>query len=160
LSPRICHAAEGVVAGAIPGCALSRRAAARLTEVRERLAFVDCRSLPIAAGNDGRIRVWHFAGGLASASLARALSPSGVYSAQWDDFSVSVRGTSTERVAMAIAKIDPADAGPPLPDDIAAALKFGVCLPKSIAATVLKARTADPDAIAEILSRPVRQVQS
>ena len=132
----------------------------RLAEIRERLAFVDCRSLPVMAGNDGRVRVWHFAGGLASASLVRALSSPGVASALWGDFSVSMRATSTEPVARAIAKVDPADACPPLPDDITATLKFGACLPTPLASAVLKARTADPDAVAEILSRPLRQVRS
>jgi ATP-dependent Lhr-like helicase len=160
LSTRISHAAERVVAGSLPGCELSRRAAARLAEVRERLAFVDCRSLPIVAGNDGRVRVWHFAGGPASASLARALSLTGSAPPLWDDFSVSVRATSTGPVARAIAEIDPAGARPPLPGDMTAALKFSTCLPNSIAAAVLEARTAAPGAVAEILSRPLRQVRS
>jgi ATP-dependent Lhr-like helicase len=160
LSARVSHSAERIVAGSLPGCRLSRRAAARLAEVRERLAFVDCRSLPIVAGNDDRVRVWHFAGGLASVSLARALSLTGSARAQWDDFSVSVRATSTGPVARAIAAVDPADAGPPLPDDMAAARKFSICLPKSIAAAVLGARTAAPEAVAAILSRPLRQVRS
>jgi hypothetical protein len=94
------------------------------------------------------------------AVFARALSLTGSAAAQWDDFSVSVRGTSTGPVARAIAEIDPADAGPPLPDDTTAALKFSICLPQSIAAAVLKARTAAPEAVAEILSRPFRQVRS
>jgi ATP-dependent helicase Lhr and Lhr-like helicase len=113
LSPRTSHAAERIVAGATPGCALSRRASARLTNVRDRLAFVDGRSLPIVANEDGRVRVWPFAGGLASASLARALTLRGLASARWDDFSVLVRATSTETVARAIAEMNPADACPP-----------------------------------------------
>jgi hypothetical protein len=131
-----------------------------LAEVRERLAFVDGRSLPIVASKDGRVRVWTFAGGLASASLARAFTLPGLASVRWDDFSVSVRAASTETVARAIAEINPANARPPLPEDLAAALKFSVCLPNSIAAAVLRARTAVPVAVAEVLSRPIRRVQS
>jgi ATP-dependent Lhr-like helicase len=159
LSARTSHAAERIVAGATPACSLSRRAAAKLAEVRERLAFVDGRSLPIVASRDGRIRVWTFAGGLASASLAQALTLPGLASVRWDDFSVSMRATSTETVARAIAEIDPADARPPLPENMAAALKFSVCLPNSIAAAVLRARTAVPEAVAEVLSRPTRQLR-
>jgi ATP-dependent Lhr-like helicase len=160
LSARVCHAAERIVAGAAPGCALSRRAEARLVEVRERLAFVDGRSLPVVADGDGQVRVWPFAGALASASLERALAQSGVASTRWDDFSTTVRATSTDPVARAIANINPADASPCLPPNIAAALKFSSCLPNSIAAAVLHARTAVPDAVAEVLSRPIRQINA
>lgn len=127
--------------------------------MRERLTFVDGRSLPIVAHEDGRVRVWPFAGGLVSASLARALTRPGHASARWDDFSVSVRATSTETVARAIAEINPADACPSLPEDMAAALKFSMCLPSRIVAAVLEARIAVPDAVAEILSRPTRQLR-
>jgi ATP-dependent helicase Lhr and Lhr-like helicase len=160
LSARVCHAAERIVAGAAPGCILSRRAEARLAEVRERLAFVDGRSLPIVAEGENHVRVWSFAGGLASASLERALAQSGLASTRWDDFSTSVRATSTDPVARAIAKINPADASPRLPTNITAALKFSSCLPNSIAAAVLRARTAVPDVIGEVLSRPIRQLRS
>ncbi len=160
LSPQTSHAAERIVAGATPGCALSRRAGAMLAKVRERLAFVDGRSLPIVANEDGRVRVWPFAGGLASASLARALILPGLASARWDDFSVSVRATSTEAVARAIAEMNPVDARPSLPEDMATALKFSLCLPDSMAAAVLGARMAVPDAIAEILARPTRQLRA
>jgi ATP-dependent helicase Lhr and Lhr-like helicase len=160
LSAQISRAAERIVVGTLPGCALSRRAAARLAQVQERLAFVDGRSLPIVASKDGRVRVWHFSGGLASASLARALTRPGLADVQWDDFSVSVRAASPETVARVIVEINPGDARPRLPKDMAAALKFSACLPNSITAAVLKARTAVPDTVAEILLRPVRQVRS
>jgi len=160
LSARVCHAAERIVTGATPGCATSRRAEARLAEVRERLAFVDGRSLPIVADGDDQVRVWPFAGGLASASLARALTLPGLASAQWDEFSLSVRARSTDTVARAIATINPADARPSLPKNMSTALKFGACLPNSLATAVLRARTAVPAAVAKILSRPIRQVRS
>jgi ATP-dependent Lhr-like helicase len=160
LSAQICHAAERIVAGAAPSCQLSRRAVARLAEVRERLVFVDGRSLPIVADGDGQVHVWPFAGGLASASLARALTLSGLTSIRWDDFSVSMRATGAEPIARTIAKIDSADARPSLPEDMSIVLKFSACLTNSIAAGVLRARTAVPAAVAEILSRPIRQVRS
>ena len=158
LSARVGHAAERIVVGAAPGCALSRRAEARLADVRERLAFVDGRSLPIVADGGSEVRVWPFAGGLVSATLDRALARSGLASTRWDDFSTSVRATSTDPVARAIAKINPTYASPRLPANIAAALKFSSCLPNSITAAVLCARTAVPDVIAEDLSRPIRQL--
>jgi hypothetical protein len=71
-----------------------------------------------------------------------------------------VRATRADQVARAIAKINPADASPRLPANIAAALKFSSCLPNSIAAAVLHARTAVPDVIAEVLCRPIRQIRA
>jgi hypothetical protein len=43
---------------------------------------------------------------------------------------------------------------------MAAALKFSACLPNSVTAAVLHARTAVPDGIAEVLGRPIRQIQA
>jgi ATP-dependent Lhr-like helicase len=160
LSAQICHAAERVVAGAAPGCALSRRATERLAKARERLSFIDGRSLPVVADRNGAVRIWPFAGGLVSASLEHALARSGLASTRWDDFSISVRATSTDPVARAIAKINPADTSPRLPPNIAAALKFNSCLPNSVTAAVLHARTAVPDAVAEVLCRPIRQIHA
>jgi hypothetical protein len=133
---------------------------ARLTVVRDRLTFVDGCSLPVVADGRDVVRVWPFAGGLASASLARAFTERGLRPLRWDEFSVSVRGTSTEPVAQAIAGIDPANAWPALPDDMADALKFSECLPNSTSAAVLRVRTAVPDAIAEIVSRPIRLLRA
>lgn len=160
LSAQICHAAERIVAGAAPSCALSRRATERLAKVREQLAFIDARSLPVVADRNGAVSVWPFAGGLASASLARALASHGLTFFRWDDFSVSVRGTNAETVARAIAKLNSTEAQPLLPEDMSTALKFSACLPNSIAAAVLRARTAVPTVVAEILSRPIPQLRS
>jgi hypothetical protein len=55
--------------------------------------------------------------------------------------------------------VNPANARPALPENMPAALKFSACLPNSIAAAVLQARLAVPDAVAEIQSRPIRKVR-
>ena len=128
--------------------------------MREQLAFIDARSLPVVADRNGAVSVWHFSGGLASASLARALASYGLTFFRWDDFSVSVRATNAETVARAIAKINSAEAQPSLPEEMSTALKFSACLPTSIAAAILRARTAVPTAVAEILSRPIPQLRS
>jgi ATP-dependent Lhr-like helicase len=160
LSAQICQAAERIVAGVTPTCALSRRATERLAKVREQLPFIDGHSLPVVTNGKYRVQVWPFAGALASASLARALSLTGFTSIHWDDFSLAVRATGAEPVARAIAKINSADARPLLAEDMSTALKFSACLPNSIAAAVLRARTAVPAAVAEILSRPIHLVRS
>jgi ATP-dependent Lhr-like helicase len=62
LSRSLGRAIERVVAGDEPGCALSRRASARLEEFRDRLDFVDGSSMPVVCEAAGRTTAWTFAG--------------------------------------------------------------------------------------------------
>ena len=58
----LCRSAEAVVAGAEPGCELSRRAASKLEEIREQLSFVDGTEIPIVRPNGKDFfRIWTFA---------------------------------------------------------------------------------------------------
>jgi hypothetical protein len=68
-----------------------------------------------------------------------------------------MRAESIDAVARTIEGMNLADAHPRLPDDMATALKFSICLTNSVAAAVLMARITVPDAIVEIFSRPIRQ---
>jgi len=154
----VCRAVERIVAGAAPGCRLSRRAAAALDAIRTSLPFVDGETVPVVSNADGSVKVWSFAGGAASASLAREFSLQGAAAVGFDDLSISVRGADIADIAAKLAKVDPHLACPRLPDDIPAALKFGLCLPDRLAAQVLAARSADADAVADVCSRPTRLV--
>ena len=158
LTSQVCHAAECVVAGNNPACTLSQRSTARLAEIRERLAFVDGRSLPVVFEEDRRVRVQCFAGGLATASLARSLLQAGVAAASHDDFSISVRDSDYAQVAEALKRMDAAAVRPNLPDDIASALKFSLCLPDQVIRAVLSLRLTDPASINEVLSRATKLV--
>ena len=158
LTARVCHAAEWVVAGSNPACTLSQRSTARLAEIRERLAFVNGRSLPIVFDEDRRVRVWCFAGGLATAALARSLREAGVAVASHDDFSISVRDSDCAHVAEALKHMDAAAIQPNLPDDIASALKFSLCLPDQVIRAVLSLRLTDPASVNEVLSRTTKIV--
>jgi ATP-dependent helicase Lhr and Lhr-like helicase len=73
LSASLGRAIERVAAGEEPGCTLSRRASARLAEIRGRLAFVDGSSMPVFRDAAGRTTVWTFAGDRANAMLASSL---------------------------------------------------------------------------------------
>lgn len=153
LTARICHAAEWVVAGNDPECTLSQRSTARLAEIRERLLFVDGKSLPVVLEEERRVRVWCFAGGLATAALAQSLQQNGMAVASRDDFSISVKDSDCARVAEALKHMDAAAIEPNLPDDIASALKFSLCLPDQVIRAVLSLRLTDPASISEVLSR-------
>lgn len=153
LPSSICRAEERVIAGAEPGCRLSRRAAERLSEIREGLEFVDGRSLPLVA-DGGEVTAWLFAGGLVSASIARALTEGSISVAGWDDVSVTARIGDIETLSGAMGKVNTATARPALPDDLVTALKFGLCLPTDVAEAVIVARTSDPEEVAGAISRP------
>ena len=100
---------------------------------------------------DRCVRVWCFAGGLATAALARSLLQAGVATASHDDFSISVRDSDYAQVAEALKRMDAAAVQPNLPDDIASALKFSLCLPDPL-------RLTDPASINEVLSRATKLV--
>ncbi len=155
---QVCRSAERIIAGAEPACALSRRAAAALDEIRERLAFVDGRALPIVFDNNGRVRVWCFAGGLASAVLACALRLRGLAVADWDDFSISLGRSAAKEVAAALVSIELSEAWPELPADLGRALKFSACLPDNITRAVIETQLGDPAAVSATLSRETKLV--
>ena len=158
LPSSICRSEERIIAGAEPACRLSRRAVERLTEIRDRLEFIDGHSLPLVSDGVGRITAWLFAGGLVSASVARVLTEGGVSTTGWDDVSVTARTGDIETICRALANLDPATAHPALPEDLLTALKFGLCLPAQVAEAVIIARTSNPEEVADAISRPPRRI--
>jgi ATP-dependent helicase Lhr and Lhr-like helicase len=70
LSASLGRAIERVAAGGEPGCALSRRASARLEEIRGRLDFVDGSSMPVVSDAAGHTRC-----GLSPATARTPCSP-------------------------------------------------------------------------------------
>jgi ATP-dependent helicase Lhr and Lhr-like helicase len=134
---------ERIVAGAEPACRLSRRAQAALADIRLRLPFIDTEKLPIVSSGIGRIVIWAFAGGAATASIAAGLIAQGLQVAHFDDVAITLRSKDLDRVAKSLRNIDPVSIHPILPTDLVATLKFGLCLPASVLADVLRLRTAD-----------------
>ncbi|TIM62034.1 MAG: hypothetical protein E5Y58_31720 [Mesorhizobium sp.] len=98
---------ERIVAGAEPACRLSRRAESALAEIRDRLSFVDAYSLPVVSDCEGRITIWAFAGGAATASIAAGLAEQGLSVIGFNDLSISLRTGDLEQAAKALRKIDP-----------------------------------------------------
>jgi ATP-dependent Lhr-like helicase len=151
---------ERIVAGAEPACRLSRRAEAALAQIRDRLPFVDTDALPVVSSGSGRIVIWAFAGGAATASIAAGLAAHGLPVIGFDDLTITVRSKDLDGVAKALRSIDPGSVHPRLPDDLGAALKFGLCLPAEIIGSVLKARTSDPAAVAATCRRELRLIST
>lgn len=156
----VCHAEERLIAGAEPPCQISHRASERLAIVRDRLQFVDGHSLPLVSDAIGHISAWLFAGGLVSASVARALSDDGLPVVGWTDVSVMVRVHDLERVSRALNHMNVTTAHPAIPSDLPVALKFGLCLPPHLAEAIIIGRTSPPDDVARSLSRTQRRILS
>jgi hypothetical protein len=158
MSAAVCSMMEHIVAGAEPVCRLSRRAEAALAHIRDRLVFVDADSVPIVSDGRGRITIWAFAGGAATASIATALAAQGLPVIDSDDLAITLKATDVGHVAQALRKIDPVSVHPSLPEDLGPSLKFGLCLPTDIIESILKARTSDPAAVAETCRRRLRLI--
>jgi ATP-dependent Lhr-like helicase len=158
LSFAICQAEERIVVGTEPTCHLSRRANKRLAEIRGRLVFVDGQSLPLVSDGVARTVVWHFAGGLVSATVARALAEDGIATVGWDEVSVTARSAEANVVAGILARMHAKTAHPALPKDLYRALKFGLCLPSYVGEAVIAARTTMPEVVAHMLSRNRRAI--
>jgi ATP-dependent helicase Lhr and Lhr-like helicase len=160
VSEAVCRTMERIVAGSEPACRLSRRAEAALTQIRDRLPFVDMDALPVVSAGSGRIVIWAFAGGAATASIAASLAAQGLPVIGFDDLTITVRSKDLEDVAKGLRGVDPGSVHPKLPDDLGAALKFGLCLPAEIIVSVLKARTSDPVAVAATCRRQLRLISA
>ena len=152
-------AAERLIAGGIPGCRLSRRAETALAAIRERLPFVDCKTLPVVGDDGGDVRLWGFSGGAAHATVAAALSRSGISVTSSDGFSITLRNCEAARVRDTFLALDPVKIGPSLPDDLASALKFGACLPDPTIKAVLQMRLGDPRSVIALHDRKPRLVR-
>jgi ATP-dependent Lhr-like helicase len=164
----LTDAARRVLLGMDPAeVRLTRRAAARMQEVRETSAFlVDPDRTVVTIGPGGAARWWTWAGSranvLLSASLAavapEAVDDRGRYDnrfisladgCQPDDVSEAIRqcaATFRDRLSDVTVDID---------DNALRALKFADLLPHDLAVRTLAARMLDPDTAAIVASRPL-----
>jgi ATP-dependent Lhr-like helicase len=153
----LARAQERILTGASPSCRLSRRAEAKLEELRQEFAFLDGTSL-ILLRSAGTVTAWTFSGSRANAAIARELRRAGLKVSSWDDLSVTVRAEMAEPVLAALAAADPMAARPDIPDDLDDALKFSACLPEAWVEQILLARLSDRHSVIGLLGRPRRVV--
>ncbi len=86
------------------------------------------------------------------------ISQAGLSALGWNDVSLTVRAGEIETISRALSLVDATTAHPSLPEDMASALKFGLCLPPRVAEAVLVARTSRPQDVAAAVGRPQRRV--
>jgi ATP-dependent Lhr-like helicase len=146
----VSRAAEAVIAGVAPECNLSRRAASKLDEIRNRLPFIDGTAVPVVDGGAGRIRIWTFAGARANASIGQALPGSRASS---DDFCIDVRSGDARSLLDTLSNLSSIAVNQPLSEQITRELKFSQCLPAELASSIVSARLLDRNGIEATLSR-------
>ena len=152
----VSRAAEAVVAGRVPACDLSRRAASRLDELRHKLTFVDGAMVPFVNDGSGDIRIWTFAGGRANAAIGQAIPNTRASS---DDFSITIKSESSKAVMEAFSGLDDISIRPSLSGQMTSDLKFAQCIPKEIATSTIEARLLDNIGIDSTLSRRRRRTR-
>jgi ATP-dependent Lhr-like helicase len=155
----LARSVEKVLATGDSGVTLSTRAKAALEEIRGAMPYFDGDILPVVLTSDA-LRLWMFAGSRANAMLASALRSAGASPRIIDSFGITVRANDEPRLAAALGHITEEDCEPPVDRRILSELKFGSCLPETIAKDVLRARLSDFTALRECLRRPRRWVRA
>jgi len=154
----LCQAVRGVLAGVEPGVTLSRRASARLTEIREELPFCGDGCTSLVTDDEGLTRWWTFAGFAANAVLVQVLEKTGTAVKRLDNFAITLAREPDDGLITTLAA---RTAKPPgvswesWMDQVE--LKFSLCLPEALARDALVARLTDPQGAGAVLAQPVRR---
>lgn len=150
LSFDLCRSICDVIAGKEDPVGLSKRGREQLTETREAFAWLHSQGTTVVR-DAKRTAWWTFAGLKANAALTAALRAHGLPSQRPTNFSISMEESvplrELERRLAAVLEVDPrgieASVEPKAIDD----LKFSQCLPRQIAADLLRKRNGDPRAV-------------
>lgn len=154
---RVCQAIRQVLASEATESHWSLRASARIGEIRLEYPWASNDGTTLVQHSNGEIQWWTFAGGLANSLVKDYLG--GGAEAKTDN--LCVRFSSTLKLAdveTLIASGMREEIIPVSSEEAIDNLKFGECLPPSIADQVFSARFNDPEAIANILREPMRVV--
>jgi ATP-dependent Lhr-like helicase len=158
----LCQAMRAVLAGEGASPRWSRRAEARLAEVRQEHAFVQAGGPTLLSRSPGECEWWTFAGTRANAALAGELAGLCGGRVEHDALAVTFEGADGQpQVAAAVREMgsrDPSSMTPLVAEEALEGLKFSGCLPRDLGLAVLAARMRDVPAIHELASQPLRVV--
>ncbi|MBQ0905037.1 DEAD/DEAH box helicase [Micromonospora sp. U21] len=147
-----------VLLGADPPVAITRRAAARLAEVRaDKAHLVHPGGTVIVREKDGDLRWWTWAGFRANATLTATLGEVVDPVERFDDSAIRLREDLTPQAWRSLTA-DAADrlCLPEIDEKAVVGLKFNAALPTRLAMATLAARLADLDRAAMVLREPTR----
>lgn len=151
----LCQAIAAVLAAEDVPRSCSKRAAARLAEVRSDFAWLEPGRTALVTRPDGRVRWWTFGGLHANAPLAAGLRSLGVATGRVDNFGIGIEGAlPTDWFEALRRRAEDGELRSPVDERAVAGLKFNQCLPSDIAERVLSKRMTDEAAIRALLAQP------
>jgi ATP-dependent Lhr-like helicase len=157
LSFRVCQAIRSVLAAETNEPYWSQRATAQIDEIRHNRPWASHDHTNLVQQANGEVQWWTFAGGLANSIVMDHLG--GGSTAKTDNlclrFSSTLKLAYVESLIASRIRVEIIPAGG---QEAMSNLKFGECLPTSIAGEVLAARFNDPEAIENIRREPMRVV--
>jgi ATP-dependent Lhr-like helicase len=148
-------------AGADVAARLSERAHRTLDQLHEEFWWAEDGATAIVADSRGNRRWWTFAGLCANAELADRLGRFSRGNRSRDNLSIGL--TSDVSAADLDARVRSLRESEPIPNREYTARelpKFGQCLPRDLAATVVRLRNADPASLSACLAEPVKVVSN
>jgi ATP-dependent Lhr-like helicase len=159
---RLCQAMRHLLAGEEDSPRWSRRARARLAELRGEHAWVRAEGPSLLSRPPAAAEWWTFAGTRANATLAGELSRLCGGRVDHDAFAVTVEGAESvaavEEAVRRLAGMDVSAMEPQVEEAALEGLKFSRCLPQELALATLASRLRDEPAIRAVLGQPMRVV--
>lgn len=164
----LSDATRRVLLGAdLPSVLLSKRALAKLEELREEYAHrVEDAATVLVREGTGRLRWWTWAGARANAVLVSSLlevAPELLdESRAYNNWQIGLRGDATARTLGSalrevrdLLRTDPSRCLPQVDARALKALKFSELLPQELAISTMAKRTGDPDNAADTAARSI-----
>jgi ATP-dependent helicase Lhr and Lhr-like helicase len=160
----LCQTMRLVLAGEEDSPRWSRRAQARLAELRQEHPWVHAGGPSLLLRPSARAEWWTFAGTRANATLAGELFRVGGGRVDHDALTIQVDGTegplAIEKAVRELGSRDPASMAPSIAEEALEGLKFSECLPDELALRALAARLQATVGVRAVLSQPLRVVSS
>lgn len=155
----LCQAVAASLASPhVPGVC-SKRAAAKLAEVKTDFAWLVPGKTAVVTETDGRVRWWTFAGVYANAALAAGLRAHGMAPGRTDNFNIPLDREPSAAAFEALRDLAGKDElWTPVDDRAVDGLKFNQCLPPDVAERMLSRRMTDREAIRAVLGQDVSRV--
>ncbi|TCJ33301.1 DEAD/DEAH box helicase [Parafrankia sp. BMG5.11] len=158
LSFTMVRAIREVLLGADPQVAMTKRAAARLTEIREKHTdLVHPAGTVIVRESEADVRWWTWAGHLANRTLTASLGDLADPRQNPDEAFIRLRSDLTPAMwKTAVPDLEKRLCLPHVDEQALAGLKFNAALPPRLAEATLATRLADLSSAKAVLAEPVR----
>jgi ATP-dependent Lhr-like helicase len=161
LSFPYCQAIGAVLCSALQSEYYSGRAHDEMVTIRDGFTSMsEGRTTAVVVQSENRTYWWTFAGLMANSMIAHALRERFGISSSVDNLTIKIDRPLNQQVletTREALRIHPPQSVPPA--QVAKAiegLKFSACLPTPLAQTMLQTRLADPEAVSEVLRRPLQ----